>query len=41
MNWTTASIGSKDNQAQIRDIDVCGLSVREGHNYCILITVEY
>ena len=41
MNWTTASIGSKDNQSQIRDIDVYGLSVQGGHNYCILITVGY
>ena len=41
MNWTTANIGLKDNQAQIRDIDVNGLSVREYHNYCILITVGY
>ena len=41
MNWTTASIGLNDNQAQIKDIDVSGLSVRGGHNYCILITVGY
>ena len=41
MNWTTASIGLNNNQAQIRDIDVSGLSVQGGHNYCILITVGY
>ena len=41
MNWTTNSIGLNDNQAQIRDVDVNGLSVRGDHNYCILITVGY
>ena len=41
MSWTTASIKLNDNQAQIRDIDVNGLLVREGHNYCIVITVGY
>ena len=41
MNWTTTSIGLKDNQAQIRDIDVHGLSVQGNHNSCILITVGY
>ena len=41
MNWSMASIGLKDNQAQIRDIEVYELSVRGGHNYCILITVGY
>ena len=33
MSWTTASIKLNDNQAQIRDTDINGLSVREGHNY--------
>ena len=41
MNQTTVSIGSKDNQTQIRDIDVCELLVRGGYNYCILITIGY
>ena len=41
MNWTTASIGLNDNQAQIRDIDINRLSVQGSHNYCILITVGY
>ena len=41
MNWSMASIGLKDNQAQIRDIEVYELSIRGGHNYCILITVGY
>ena len=41
MNWTTASIGLNGNQVQIGGIDVNGLSVREGHNYYILITVGY
>ena len=41
MNWTIASIGLNDNQVQIRDIDVSGLSVWGGHNYYILITVGH
>ena len=41
MNWATANVGLKDNQAQIRDIGVNGLLVREGQSYCILITVGY
>ena len=28
-----ASIELNDNQAQIRDIDINGLSIRGGHNY--------
>ena len=35
------NIGLKDNQAQIRDINVNGLSVWGDHNYCKLITVGY
>ena len=41
MSWTMASIELKDNQAQVRDIDVNGLLVRGGHSYCILITVRH
>ena len=41
MNWTTASIGLNDSQAQIRDADINGLSVQGDHNYRILITVGY
>ena len=33
MNGTTASIKLNVNQAQIRDIDINGLSVRGGNNY--------
>ena len=34
MSFTTASLELNDDQAQIRDIDVNGLSVRGGYN-CI------
>ena len=30
MSWTTASIGLNDNQTQIRDFDINGLTVRVG-----------
>ena len=33
MSCTTASVELNVNQAQIRDIDVNGLSVRGGNNY--------
>ena len=41
MNWTTATMEWDDNQTQLRDVDVIGLSVWGDHNYCILITAGY
>ena len=41
MNWATANVELKDNQAQIKYICVNGFLVQGGQSYCILITVGY
>ena len=33
MSWTTTSTELNDNQTQIRDFEINGLSVWEGHTY--------
>ena len=33
MSWTTASIESHDNQTQIKDADINGLSIRGGQTF--------